>query len=49
MNVTISTFLKIAITVVSISAFLFVVAYNMADSETTHYQTEIETERTLLP
>ncbi|MGE6755948.1 hypothetical protein ACQKFO_21340 [Rossellomorea sp. NPDC071047] len=49
MNVTISTFLKIAITVVSISAFLFVLGYGMANNEATHYETQIEAERTVLP
>lgn len=42
MNSTISTFLKIAVTVVSISAFLFFVGYNMISGESTEYKTEIE-------
>ncbi|MCM3393290.1 hypothetical protein [Cytobacillus oceanisediminis] len=41
MNQTLSTFLKIAVTVVSISAFLFFIGYNMISSESTEYQTEI--------
>lgn len=41
MNSTISTFLKIAITVVSISAFLFIVGYGMISSESTGYSNNI--------
>ncbi|MEK3992662.1 hypothetical protein [Robertmurraya sp. FSL R5-0851] len=41
MNQTLSTFLKIGITVISISAFLFFIGYNMIGSETNEYQTDI--------
>jgi len=41
MNKSLSTFLGIAITVLSISAFLFFIGYNMINSETTEYNTEI--------
>lgn len=42
MNQTLSTFLKIGITVVTISAFLFFIGYNMIGSETGEYQSDIE-------
>ncbi|WP_190284989.1 hypothetical protein [Bacillus sp. S3] len=41
MNQTLSTFLKIAVTVISISAFLFVLGYNMVNSEATAYKTKV--------
>lgn len=41
MNQSLSTFLKIGITVICISAFLFFIGYNMIGSETTEYQTDI--------
>lgn len=41
MNQTLSTFLKIAITVISISAFLFFIGYNMVGSETTAYKSKV--------
>jgi len=41
MNKSLSTFLGIAITVLSISAFLFFIGYGMINSETTEYKTEI--------
>ncbi len=40
MNQSLSTFLKIAVTVVVIAALLFVVGYQMIDDEITHYQTD---------
>ncbi|MEI2356700.1 hypothetical protein [Mesobacillus zeae] len=49
MNQTIATFMKIAITVVSISAFLFYVGYNMIGSETTNYKTDITSVNSKLP
>ncbi|WP_201715509.1 hypothetical protein [Rossellomorea arthrocnemi] len=49
MNQTLSTFLKFAITAVAIGAFLFGVGYTMVQDEADHYETEIETEQTLLP
>ncbi|MFT9495734.1 MULTISPECIES: hypothetical protein [Bacillota] len=49
MNSTISTFLKIAITVVSISAFLFFIGYNMIGSETTNYKSDITDMQNNLP
>ncbi|WP_374717749.1 hypothetical protein [Neobacillus sp.] len=41
MNQSLSTFLKIAITVLSISAFLFYIGYNMIGTETTSYKNTI--------
>ena len=41
MNTTLSTFLKIAITAVTIGALLFGVAYTMTDGQVTKYETEI--------
>lgn len=49
MNQSISTFLKIAITVVAISAFLFFIGYNMIGTETGDYQTQIESQVNNLP
>jgi uncharacterized membrane protein len=49
MNNTISTFLKIAITVVAIGAFLFGVAYTMVSDESTYYETQVEGVQTQLP
>lgn len=49
MNVTLATFLKIAVTVISISAFLFVIGYTMIGGETNEYKTEIESMSTNLP
>ncbi|MCA1064440.1 hypothetical protein QTG56_22765 (plasmid) [Rossellomorea sp. AcN35-11] len=42
MNNTISTFLKIAITVVAIGAFLFGTAYAMVTGESSFYETQIK-------
>jgi len=41
MNTTLSTFLKIAITAVTIAALLFSVAYTMTEGQVGKYQTEI--------
>ncbi|WP_269920063.1 hypothetical protein [Caldifermentibacillus hisashii] len=41
MNQSLSTFLKIAVTVLSITAFLFVFGYNMVSSEVSEYQGKI--------
>ncbi|MGN7300457.1 hypothetical protein [Ferdinandcohnia sp. SAFN-114] len=41
MNKSLSTFLGIAVTVLSISAFLFFIGYNMIGDETTEYDTQI--------
>ncbi|MCM3704982.1 hypothetical protein DFO70_11796 [Cytobacillus firmus] len=49
MNQTLSTFLKIAVTVVSISAFLFFIGYNMIGSETTNYSNDITGANSNLP
>jgi hypothetical protein len=49
MNSTLATFLKIGITVISISAFLFFVGYNMVGSETTSYKTKISSMNGKLP
>lgn len=49
MNQTLSTFLKIAITVISISAFLFFIGYNMVGSETTAYKTKITSQQSNIP
>lgn len=49
MNQTISTFLKIAITVVSISAFLFYIGYNMIGSEAQAYEQDIKSMQNNLP
>ncbi|MEI2356701.1 hypothetical protein [Mesobacillus zeae] len=49
MNQTIATFMKIAITVVSISAFLFYVGYNMIGSEANNYKTDITGLNSKLP
>ncbi|MCA1064436.1 hypothetical protein QTG56_22755 (plasmid) [Rossellomorea sp. AcN35-11] len=49
MNNTISTFLKIAITVVAIGAFLFGVAYTMTSSESTHYENQVNGVQSKLP
>jgi hypothetical protein len=48
-NATLSTFLKIAITVISISAFLFFIGYNMIGTETTSYKTNISSMKSNLP
>jgi F0F1-type ATP synthase membrane subunit b/b' len=42
MNTTLTTFMKMAITVVVISALLFIVAYKMLDEESDEYKTHIE-------
>lgn len=42
MNKTLATFLSIGATVITISAFVFFVAYNMVGSETGEYKTTIE-------
>jgi hypothetical protein len=49
MNSTLATFLKIGITVISISAFLFFVGYNLVGSETTTYNTKISSMNGKLP
>ncbi|WP_269919578.1 MULTISPECIES: hypothetical protein [Bacillati] len=41
MNQSLSTFLKIAVTVLSITAFLFVFGYGMVNSEVDEYQGKI--------
>ncbi|MGN7300456.1 hypothetical protein [Ferdinandcohnia sp. SAFN-114] len=41
MNKSLSTFLGIAVTVLSISAFLFFIGYNMIGEETSQYDTQI--------
>jgi high-affinity Fe2+/Pb2+ permease len=40
MNTSLSTFLKIGVTVVVIAALLFSVGYKMIETETTTYQTD---------
>lgn len=49
MNSSISTFLKIAVTVVSISAFLFIVGYGMIKTESTSYKGKVEAVKTNIP
>lgn len=41
MNQTLSTFLKMGITVVAIAAFLFGIGYNMVQSEVNGYESSI--------
>lgn len=41
MNTSLAQFLKIGISVICISAFLFFIGYNMIGSETNEYQTDI--------
>ncbi|WP_169793827.1 hypothetical protein [Sutcliffiella cohnii] len=42
MNITISTFMKIAVTVIVISALLFSVGYQMVVDESNHYDSELD-------
>ncbi|MFC0476036.1 hypothetical protein ACFFHF_12390 [Robertmurraya beringensis] len=49
MNQSLSTFLKIGITVICISAFLFFIGYNMIGTETNDYQTDITNMSNNLP
>lgn len=49
MNQSLSTFLKIGITVIAISAFLFFIGYNMIGTETNEYQTNIQNMSNNLP
>ncbi|WP_374717748.1 hypothetical protein [Neobacillus sp.] len=49
MNQSLSTFLKIAITVLSISAFLFFIGYNMIGTETNQYISKISSMDNNLP
>lgn len=49
MNQSLSTFLKIAVTVLAISAFLFYIGYNLIGTETGKYQNKIEGVYTNLP
>jgi hypothetical protein len=49
MNKTLSTFLGIAISVITISAFLFIGAYNLIGSETDTYGTKVTNMQTNLP
>ncbi|WP_190284988.1 hypothetical protein [Bacillus sp. S3] len=49
MNQTLSTFLKIAVTVISISAFLFVLGYNMVNTEAGAYKAKISSMQTNMP
>ncbi|MEK4671087.1 hypothetical protein [Niallia sp. FSL R7-0271] len=49
MNKTLSTFLGIAITVITISAFLFIGGYNLVNSETSAYGTKVTNMQTNLP
>lgn len=49
MNQTIATFLKIAITVVAISAFLFFIGYNMIGNESKAYESDINAMQNNLP
>lgn len=41
MNQTLATFLKIAVTVLSISAFLFFFGYQLVDNQVTEYGNDI--------
>lgn len=42
MNKSLSTFLGLALTAITISALLFFIGYNMLGNETNEYQTDIE-------
>lgn len=46
MNTTLSTFLKIGITALTIGILLFTVAFNMTDSETAEYKDSVIEQRT---
>lgn len=49
MKTSLSTFLGIAITVICISAFLFIGGYNLINSETSAYGTKVTNMQTNLP
>lgn len=49
MNQTLSTFLKIAVSALSIGLLLFGVAYGMVKSEGDSYKSQIENVKTSLP
>ncbi|WP_160331525.1 hypothetical protein [Caldibacillus debilis] len=49
MNQTLSTFLKLGITALTIAILLFGVAYNMTDREVGEYKTKIESVSKQLP
>ncbi|HEO8421299.1 MULTISPECIES: hypothetical protein [Bacillaceae] len=49
MNTTLAQFLKIGLTVVTISAFLFFIGYNLVGSNTTTYSAKINGAQSNLP